>query len=186
MFERFTDSARAVVVAAQTEARRVHASDIDAAHVLIGVLVVAEEPLRILLADAGLTVDGIRSELAARTQGERFGSDDAAALEAIGINLGEVRSRLEETFGEGVLDRPAPKGRRGIFGDHIPFTREAKKVLELSLREALARHERTIRTEHILLGLLRGDEPLSTALIEAHVARDELRRLLFTHLDAAA
>ncbi|MEE2034805.1 Clp protease N-terminal domain-containing protein [Rhodococcus chondri] len=190
MFERFTDSARAAVVAAQTEARRLRAAEIDVPHVLVGVLVVADEPLRLLLADVGLTIDGIRSELAARSRGEELGTDDAAALEAIGIDLDQVRARLEETYGEGVLDRPAARDRRGrfgdLFGDHIPFTRDAKKVLELSLREAIARHDRVIRAEHILLGVLRSDEPRSTALIEAHLTREELRRVLATHLDAAA
>lgn len=190
MFERFTDSARSAVVAAQTEATRVRAQRVLASHLLVGVVVTADEPLRMLLADADLTVDVLRADCAARTADTALGPDDAAALEAIGIDLEAVRARLEETFGEGVLDRapsPAdgPKGFGNRFG-RIPFDRGAKKALELSLREAVARHDRAIRAEHVLLGLLRGDDPSATALVEPHVHRDELRRRLTTHLDAAA
>ena len=91
-----------------------------------------------------------------------LGPDDAAALRAIGIDLDEVRRHLEETFGEGALERVTWKrGRRwrkrcdGPSIGHIPFTPRAKKVLELALREALALQHKRIGTEHILLGLIR-------------------------------
>ena len=58
--------------------------------------------------------------------------------------------------------------------------------LELSLREAVARHERVIRAEHVLLGLLRGDDPSIAALVTPHIGRDELRQRVIDHLDAAA
>ncbi|MFX1759275.1 Clp protease N-terminal domain-containing protein [Rhodococcus sp. As11] len=186
MFERFADGARSGVVAAQQEAIRVHDPRIEASHLLIGVAVTADEPLRVLLAEAGLTVDGLRSERAARTADSPLGDEDAAALEAIGIDLDEVRTRVEAVFGEGVLDRGSAD-RRGAAHrcGHIPFDRAAKKSLELALREAIARRERVIRPEHILLGLLRSDDPPTTALVESRIPRDELRQLLNTHLDAA-
>ena len=187
MFERFADGARSTVVAAQQEAVRVHAPRIRASHLLVGAAVSADEPLRILLADCGLTVDGLRSDCAAQTGGASLGPEDAEALDAIGIDLDQVRARLEATFGEGVLDDDGP-GRRGLaqrFG-HLPFERAAKKSLELALREAIARRERVIRTEHILLGLLRCDDPSTTGLVESRTDRDRLRRRLTSHLDAAA
>jgi ATP-dependent Clp protease ATP-binding subunit ClpC len=69
----------------------------------------------------------------------------AKALESLGISLEAVRSQVEEIIGQG---QAAPTG-------HIPFTPRAKKVLELSLREALQMGHNYIGTEHILLGLIR-------------------------------
>src|SRR5690606_23086445 len=72
----------------------------------------------------------------------------AKALESLGISLEAVRSQVEEIIGQGGT---APSG-------HIPFTPRAKKVLELSLREALQLGHNYIGTEHILLGLIREGE----------------------------
>jgi len=72
----------------------------------------------------------------------------AKALESLGISLEAVRAQVEEIIGQG---QQAPSG-------HIPFTPRAKKVLELSLREALQFGHNYIGTEHILLGLIREGE----------------------------
>lgn len=72
----------------------------------------------------------------------------AKALESLGVTLEGVRDQVREIIGEG---NQAPSG-------HIPFTPRAKKVLELSLREALQLGHNYIGTEHILLGLLREGE----------------------------
>ena len=69
----------------------------------------------------------------------------AKALEGLGISLEAVRAQVRETVGQGL---------RGPTG-HIPFTPRAKKVLELSLREALELGHNYMGTEHILLGLIR-------------------------------
>ena len=69
----------------------------------------------------------------------------AKALESLGISLDAVRQQVEKIIGRG---QQAPSG-------HIPFTPRAKKVLELSLREAKALGHNYIGTEHILLGLIR-------------------------------
>src|SRR6478736_4361216 len=69
----------------------------------------------------------------------------ARALESLGISLEAVRQQVEEIIGWG---QEAPSG-------HIPFTPRAKKVLELSLREAQQLGHNYIGTEHILLGLIR-------------------------------
>ena len=71
----------------------------------------------------------------------------AKALESLGISLEAVRAQVEEIIGQG---QQAPSG-------HIPFTPRAKKVLELSLREALQLGHNYIGTEHILLALLELD-----------------------------
>src|SRR5947207_15209439 len=72
----------------------------------------------------------------------------AKALESLGISQEAVRQQVEEIIGQG---QQAPSG-------HIPFTPRAKKVLELSLREALQLGHNYIGTEHILLGLIREGE----------------------------
>jgi ATP-dependent Clp protease ATP-binding subunit ClpC len=79
----------------------------------------------------------------------------AKGLEALGISLEAVRSQVEEIIGQG---QQAPAG-------HIPFTPRAKKVLELSLREALQLGHNYIGTEHILLGLIREGEGVAAQVL---------------------
>src|ERR1700744_443980 len=79
----------------------------------------------------------------------------AKALESLGISLEAVRQQVEEIIGQG---QQAPSG-------HIPFTPRAKKVLELSLREALQLGHNYIGTEHILLGLIREGEGLAAQVL---------------------
>jgi hypothetical protein len=121
-------------------------------------------------------------------------------LEAIGIDLGAVRAKLEQAFGDGegepapddpdqgVSERSARRGfRRKARGGHIPFTPRAKKVLELSLREALHLKHRHISGEHILLGLLREGRGLgATILAGAGIDGDDLRRRTLAAMQRAA
>jgi len=102
------------------------------------------------------------------------GDLDAEALTALGIDLDAVRSSVEASFGPGALDRPS---RSGATAGHIPFTPRAKKVLELSLREAIAMRSRSIADGHIALGLLREGEGLAMkVLADRGVDTVELRR----------
>src|SRR5512133_3252449 len=80
----------------------------------------------------------------------------AKALESLGISLEAVRQQVEEIIGQG---QAAPTG-------HIPFTPRAKKVLELSLREALQLGHNYIGTEHILLGLIREGEGVAAQVLQ--------------------
>jgi ATP-dependent Clp protease ATP-binding subunit ClpC len=80
----------------------------------------------------------------------------AKALESLGISLDAVRGQVEEIIGQG---QAAPTG-------HIPFTPRAKKVLELSLREALQLGHNYIGTEHILLGLIREGEGVAAQVLQ--------------------
>ncbi|GGM04212.1 ATP-dependent Clp protease ATP-binding subunit [Nakamurella endophytica] len=80
----------------------------------------------------------------------------AKALESMGIALEGVRAQVEEIIGQG---QQAPSG-------HIPFTPRAKKVLELSLREALQLGHNYIGTEHILLGLIREGEGVAAQVLQ--------------------
>lgn len=79
----------------------------------------------------------------------------AKALESLDISLEAVRAQVEEIIGHGTS---TPTG-------HIPFTPRAKKVLELSLREALQMNHSYIGTEHILLGLIREGEGVAAQVL---------------------
>ncbi|MEA2024260.1 MAG: Clp protease N-terminal domain-containing protein, partial [Actinomycetota bacterium] len=97
----------------------------------------------------------------------------ARALESMGISLESVRSQVVEIIGQG---SQAPSG-------HIPFTPRAKKVLELSLREALQLGHNYIGTEHILLGLIREGEGVAAQVLqqlgaELHKVRQTVIQLL--------
>jgi ATP-dependent Clp protease ATP-binding subunit ClpC len=97
----------------------------------------------------------------------------ARGLESLGIDLESVRSKVIEIIGQG---SQAPSG-------HIPFTPRAKKVLELSLREALQLGHNYIGTEHILLGLIREGEGVAAQVLqklgaELHKVRQTVIQLL--------
>jgi ATP-dependent Clp protease ATP-binding subunit ClpA len=163
MFERFTTPARNAVVEAQGSARRLGDDRIGVEHLLLGVLATDDRDglARSVLESFGVTTETVERELATQRLPGRLGPDEADALESLGIDLNEIRRRVEDAFGEGALDRHAGRARRG----HLPFTRQARKVLELSLREAMALRHRRIGTEHLLLGLTRSiDEPAASAL----------------------
>ena len=97
----------------------------------------------------------------------------AKALESLGISLEGVRQQVEEIIGQG---QQAPSG-------HIPFTPRAKKVLELSLREAIALKSTSIADGHIALGLLREGQGLAAKVlaergIDTGTLREEIRTAL--------
>ncbi|MEV4409757.1 ATP-dependent Clp protease ATP-binding subunit, partial [Actinoplanes sp. NPDC049598] len=95
----------------------------------------------------------------------------AKALESLGVSLEGVRQQVEQVIGQG---QEAP-------GGHIPFTPRAKKVLELSLREALQLGHNYIGTEHILLGLIRETEGVAAQILTQldlnRVRREVLQRV---------
>ena len=97
----------------------------------------------------------------------------ATALQRLGLSLDMVRSRVEEIIGHG---GSSPSG-------HIPFTPRAKKVLELSLREALQLGHNYIGTEHLLLGLIREGEGVAAQVLaqlglDLALVRQEVIQLL--------
>ncbi len=208
MFERFTHSARAVVVAAREEARDLGHSVIGTEHVLLALLA-QESGAAVVLRDSGVDREWVRDavirlvgtnadEPGADTDRDTEDAEDAAALKAIGIDLDAVRAAIEENFGAGSLrlSRPAPK-KRGIFGKfygspratsgHIPFSRRNKKVLELALREALRLKQKFIAPEHIMLGVIREGEGLAMRILAEHrVDFGRLRAELTRSLEAPA
>ena len=191
MFERFTAAAREVVVQAQAEARRLQHNYIGTEHILLALMAGPETVAGRVLRGLGVEAEAVRSEVTAIVSSQAPAEPDASALDAIGIDLDAVRRRVEEAFGPGALDQgladrrcrrrggsrwdgggrrwAGGRGRRmrtlaGGFG-HIPFTPRAKKVLELSLREALRLGHNYIGPEHVLLGLLREGQGLAAEIL---------------------
>ena len=207
MFERFTDRARQVVTLAQGEARGLHHGYIGTEHLLLALVREGDGVAAQVLLSAGVSAADLRSDVLdilgeGADQGSArcadvVGPADADALRAIGIDIDSIRERIEESFGPGALElaarsrRRRPRVRRGLLRrrrpapncsrlpgtGHIPFTPRSKKVLELSLREAIHLHHNYIGTEHILLGLLREGEGLAALVLTRRgIALDDLRR----------
>ena len=165
MFERFTKEARSTVQHAVAAAQASRSPAVDTRHLLMALLE-AESTAAGALRAAGLD----RADVAERAR--RDVADDAtldgAALAAVGVDLEEVRRRTDEVFGTGALERAGARGSRR--GRHTPFTDDAKKALELALREAIRLKDRSIDGDHLLLGILRADCPGGRVLAAA--ARD--------------
>jgi ATP-dependent Clp protease ATP-binding subunit ClpA len=191
MFERFTDRSREVVRRAVDEARSEGQRPVGTEHLLLGVLADADNLAVRVLADAGVRAEDLRTAIRRRVaSGADLGDADAAALREIGIDLAAIVARIEQSFGPDALREavPAPRrrwGRRRHTGG--PFSPRSKKVLELSLREAIRLRHHHIGTEHILLGLLReGGGLAALVLTEAGVDLDGVRRRVEVALRTAA
>jgi ATP-dependent Clp protease ATP-binding subunit ClpA len=172
-------------VLAQQEARELNSDDIRPEHLLVGVLQSAGRELSSLLADYGLTGDAVRGRLEPGV--DTSFESDADALRSIGIDLHAVRDDVARKFGPDAWDDALHKsGRRRRRRGHHPFAKSTKKVLELALREALAHKDSTLRCEHLLLGILRGEDAVAVGLITEHVDVATLRTALLRLLDRAA
>jgi ATP-dependent Clp protease ATP-binding subunit ClpA len=171
MFERFTDKARKVVVAARDQAIEQGDDQIRPVHMLYG-LAGTEGVAGRALTGLGVDTAAVEREI------ERTGSagsgapgapgsgaaagprdqaaGDAEALAAIGIDLEEIKRKIEDNFGPGALERVplTPRGPLNWTG-RLPMNDQAKMSLALALKEVRALHHNYIGTEHLLLGLLR-------------------------------
>ncbi|MFC7304872.1 Clp protease N-terminal domain-containing protein [Streptomyces monticola] len=153
MFERFTQGARAAVKGAVGHCERADAVTVTEEHLLLALL--DAEGTKAAFVFSALGVAERREAVAiALAEARRRGGvspADEEALAGLGIDVGAIVSRIEEAHGEGALARDG-KRRRRLTG-HRPFTPGAKGVLEQSLRIALARKEKCIGDEHLLLAL---------------------------------
>jgi len=163
MFERFSSGARHAVVQAQREARRLDHPIVGTEHLLLGLLDDRDGLAARALCRLGISPAGVRASIKEAVEPARR-QLDADALASIGIDLDAVRTRVEESFGPGALER-TPGCRRGPHRGYMPISPRAKKVLELSLREAIRRKSGTIGTEHLLLGILREGNGLAALLL---------------------
>jgi hypothetical protein len=159
MFERFTDKARGTVFAARAKAAERGDGQVRPMYMLHGLITmdgVAARALASLGVDAAAVDRQIaRSAPVANPLEAGEANGDAEALASIGIDLDEIRHKIEENFGAGALSRlpAAPAGPLTMTG-RITMTRESKQTLALALKEARALHHNYLGTEHLLLGLL--------------------------------
>jgi ATP-dependent Clp protease ATP-binding subunit ClpA len=155
MFERFTADARATVVHAQEVARSRGDDSIDAVHLLVALAHQEGGAGASALAALGVEPGVIDRHAGSAAAGTDL---DGEALASLGIDLEQIRARTDAAFGAGALDRVGEERRaRRNRRSHIPFTPEAKKALELSLREAIHVGSRSIDSGHVLLAVARLD-----------------------------
>jgi ATP-dependent Clp protease ATP-binding subunit ClpA len=206
MFERFTGEAREVVMRANAEAEDLGHVPIGTQHLLLALTADHDGAVAAALRAAGVDEPYVRDEVIKRA-GHRHApvdplpdadGEDAAALRLIGIDLDAVRRAIEENFGPGALKLPpasAPR-RKGVLGrfgrakpgevwrgGHRPFSPRSKKILELSLREAIRLKHNFIAPQHIMLGILREGEGMASRIladkgIDVAALRDDLTRSL--------
>lgn len=186
MFERFTEAARAIVVQAQEARADLGHPFVGTEHLLLAMMsddgvagrILATRPAE---SSEALDAERVRAEIERRAGAGQslLGERDAEALRSVGIDLDAVLARIEQTFGPDALSRN--ESCRGWFGRRARagrFSARAKKVLELSLREALRLKSNHIRSGHLLLGLLREGEGLGARiLVDAGHDLDALRAM---------
>ncbi|WP_251094896.1 Clp protease N-terminal domain-containing protein [Streptomyces sp. Caat 7-52] len=152
MFERFTKDARAVVEGAWVYAEQGGAGTVDAEHLLLALL--DREGSRGSFALAALGLAGrrevVRDALREARRHAGITRAEADALAGLGIDVAQIVARVEEVHGVGAMS--GDRGDRRWWGGRRPnFGRAAKDVLERALRVALARRDRHIGDEHLLL-----------------------------------
>jgi ATP-dependent Clp protease ATP-binding subunit ClpA len=200
MFQRFTPAARQVVVRGQDEARRFGHPWLGTEHLLLGVLADPGAPGVSVLTDLGVTVDTGRVALGQLVGAGGLCESDAEALRTLGIDLDEVRRRVEASFGPGALDEvprrwPRRRWRRGRCGrcepaavtGYLPFMPRAKRALERAAGEAAALGDGHIGVEHLLLGLLDPRGNMAVELLRRLGANpDDVRARVLADLGQAA
>ncbi|MCX5092832.1 Clp protease N-terminal domain-containing protein [Streptomyces sp. NPDC059837] len=187
MFERFTKDARAVVEGAVGHAERAGAGAVDEEHMLLALL--DREGSRGSFALASLGAAGRRDSMErALAEARRRGGlsrAEAEALSGLGIDVSEIVSRVEEAHGVGALG-PGKGGGGGRLSRRRPFAPGAKEVLTQSLRVALARHDRHIGDEHLLMALTARPGVPAEVLADHGVTYEALTRVLYGGGEAEA
>lgn len=161
MFERLTDRARTSILLAQQGAVALGHTYIGCEHLLLGLVREGTGVAGVVLKDHAIDDMVVRDaivELVGESTPSAVSADEALA--SIGIDLVEVRRRIEEAFGEGAL--PSSTARP-------PFTPRARDALERTVRESEALYHGYVGTEHMLLALLTDDGNMARAIL---VSRD--------------
>ncbi|HWD01900.1 MAG TPA: Clp protease N-terminal domain-containing protein [Amycolatopsis sp.] len=171
MFERFTQDARMAVVEAQIVAREAGAREIGPTDVLAGLTRTEDGRAVQLLGELGVSREDVQAELDRVRRRGGISDAEADALTEFGIDVEQIVERIEQTHGPGAL---AGGGRRKR--GHIPFTSDAKRTLELSLREAVKLGDNHLGQEHILLALTQLRGPVSDLLAARGVDYVSVRR----------
>ena len=188
MFERFTKDARAVVAAAVEHAGETGAESVEAEHLLLALLDREASRASFALAALGLAEggDAVQEALGSARRRAGLSQADTDALAGLGIDVSEIVARVEEAHGVGAMsgDRKG-EGESRWFGRR-PFGRSAKEVVEKALRIAVARHDRHIGDEHILLALTVRPGVPTEVLADHGVTYESVVRVLYGEGEAQA
>lgn len=179
MFERFTRAARAVVVDAHDRAHDEEASEVREEHLLAALL--AAPRTRPLLERLGVATGTDAPVLDAIREARRRGglSDlDAEALAGLGIDLDTVVHKVEADLGAGALGDACVGDRRPR---RLLLSSDSKRVLRAALHQAVARGDRELHEEHLLLGQLAHPGPVRDALGSRGVTTATVLAVLDSH-----
>ncbi|CAL9567222.1 peptidase [Streptomyces sp. R1] len=178
MFERFTKDARAVVQGAVEHAEAAGAGTVEPEHLLLALLDREGSRASFALAalGAGEYQDAVRQELRDARRRAGLSQAETEALAGLGIDVSEIVARVEEAHGVGAMSGDR-KDRRWWSG-HRSFSRGAKDVLEKALRVAVARRDRHIGDEHLLLALVLRPGVPAEVLAGHGVTHESLTRVL--------
>ncbi|MCP2182297.1 Clp amino terminal domain-containing protein, pathogenicity island component [Prauserella alba] len=193
MFERFTKDARTLVTTAVGRAEADGAARVDALHLLGAVVEPGSATGALDLLDA---VDVAPSEIIDRVGELRrhagLSDVDRRALRDLGIDVDVVVARAEDHHGEGALAVATggggpgdPRRRRRRSRWHVRFGQDAKRVLEVSLRQALDVRDGYVGSEHVLPALATVPGPAADVLLAAGASPDRLRRAMLQRRKAA-
>ncbi|MFI6641313.1 Clp protease N-terminal domain-containing protein [Streptomyces sp. NPDC050504] len=201
MFERFTEGARAVVKGSVQHAERMRADSVTTEHLLLALL--DQEGTRGAFVLSALGVPEVRESVERGLEDARrrggLSKADTDALAGLGIDVAEIVARVEDEHGVGALEGGGGPGAAGPEGAdradragrsvwsgwsgwplrHRTFSREAKDVLEKSLRIVEGRKERAIGDEHMLLALTARPGAVADVLAEHGVTYGAVERAAF-------
>ncbi|NEB05556.1 Clp protease N-terminal domain-containing protein [Streptomyces sp. SID13726] len=179
MFERFTKDARAVVMSAVEHAEATGAGSVDAEHLLLALLEREGSRASFALAALGLTErgDAVREALGEARRRAGLSQADAEALAGLGIDVSEIVARVEEVHGVGAMSG-GTEGKAWWSGRRT-FGRGAKEILEKALRITVARRDRHVGDEHILLALTVRPGVAGEVLADHGVTYESVMRVLY-------
>ncbi|MFI1395040.1 Clp protease N-terminal domain-containing protein [Streptomyces sp. NPDC020681] len=179
MFERFTKDARDVVTGSVEHSERAGADAVTEEHLLLAML--DQQGTRAAFAFTALGIrdrrESVERALADARRRGGLSKADEDALAGLGIDVGEIVSRVEETHGRGAL-QSGPKAKRWWAG-HRSFTPSAKDTLVQSLRIAVGRGDREIGGEHFLLALTARPGVVADVLAEHGATYESVERVMY-------
>ncbi|WP_406178940.1 Clp protease N-terminal domain-containing protein [Streptomyces canus] len=186
MFERFTKDARAVVMGAVEHAEGAGTGSVDAEHLLLALLEREGSRASFALAALGLAErgDAVREALGEARRRAGLSQADAEALAGLGIDVSEIVARVEEVHGVGAMS--GDRKDKGWWSGRRSFGRGAKEILEKALRIAVARRDRHIGDEHILLALTVRPGVSGEVLADHGVTYESVVRVLYGGGEAKA
>jgi ATP-dependent Clp protease ATP-binding subunit ClpA len=186
IFVTYRDDAHEILEVARREARGLNHNYVGTEHLLLALTAGDFGLATRVLADCGVTETGLKKQVVQElaSASDELTETDAAALASVGIDLSEVRRRVEEAFGPTALDAPTC-----LTG--TPFTDKALRAMKATPRHARRLRHRGIGPEHLLLALLDDESSLAVRLLlrlgtNSHVVRERILTTMRSSAEDAA